>query len=68
MIRNRIKIILEAQGLSISELQRRIGKSYPYTHELVNRQDLGYTQLDTLVRVSKALEVDIQDLYQEKGE
>ncbi len=63
---NNIKKLLDIKRMSINELSKLIEKDYPTTHALVNREDLGTTQLDTLVKVSNVLDVDIETLYSEK--
>ncbi|MGJ0848657.1 helix-turn-helix domain-containing protein [Tissierella praeacuta] len=65
-MKNNIKEILKYKDISINELSRLIEKDYRTTHALVNRDSLGTTQLDTLVKVANVLDVDIQMLYDEE--
>lgn len=62
-IGNNIKELLEQQGKSIYSLSQYIDMSYPNTHNLVNRTDLSNTKLETLLKVAKFLDVDIEELY-----
>lgn len=62
-IGNNIKELLEQQGKSIYSLSQYIDMSYPNTHNLVNREHLGTTTLETLLKVAKFLNVDIEELY-----
>lgn len=66
-MKNNIKNLLDAKRMSINELSKLIKKDYPTTHALVNREGLGATQLDTLIKVANVLDVDIQMLYSEEG-
>lgn len=67
-MKNNIKEILRLKDMSVNELSRLIEKDYSTTHALVNRENLGTTQLDTLVKVANVLDVDIKLLYSDKAE
>lgn len=62
-MKNNIKKILEAKGISVNKLSEMIDKDYPTTHSLVNRDSLENTLLSTLVDVAKVLDVNIEMLY-----
>ncbi|MFW5649190.1 MAG: helix-turn-helix domain-containing protein [Candidatus Alkaliphilus sp. MAG34] len=62
-MKNNIKSILEEKGISIRKLSLGINRAYSNVHELVNKDSLKYTQLNTLVEIAEFLEVDITDLY-----
>lgn len=62
-MKNNIKSILEEKGISIRKLSLGINRAYANVHELVNKDSLKYTQLNTLVEIAEFLEVDITDLY-----
>ncbi len=62
-MKNNIKSILEEKGISIRKLSLGINMAYSNVHELVNKDSLKYTQLNTLVEIAEFLEVDITDLY-----
>ena len=62
---NNIKKLLEEQEMSILKLSERANLSYKATHDLVNREDLGTTQMYVLRKVAEVLNVDIKKLYKE---
>ncbi len=66
-MKNNIKELLKLKDISINELSRLIEKDYATTHALVNRESLESTPLNTLLKVSKVLDVDIQMLYSDEG-
>jgi DNA-binding Xre family transcriptional regulator len=61
--RNRIKELLAIRGWSIYELADRTKMSYPQLYRLVRAEQIPKgTNYGTLQKVSKALEVPIDDL------
>ena len=51
------------QNVNITQLSKGTGINYPTLHNLINREDLGTTQLITLNKVAVFLQVNIDDLY-----
>ena len=66
-MKNNIKMILEGKEISIRRLSKEWGKPYAYTHQLVNREEISSIPIGTLLEVADLLEVDIKDLYVERG-
>lgn len=64
-MRNNIKNILREKNVSIRQLAIGTNRNYANVHELVNREDLGTTQLGTLIEVARFLGVDIAELYKQ---
>jgi len=60
---NNIKELLNKKGMSILALSEITHITYANTHALVNRKTLNTTSLDTLIKVSIALDVDVEELY-----
>lgn len=66
-MRNNISNLLTKRGLSIRKMSIDLGMDYSATHKLVNREDLGTTQLITVINVAEYLGVSIEELYKIKG-
>ena len=64
---NKIKDILKEKNIKIIELARITGLHYGQVHDIVNKQDLQYTQLKTLRKIAEALDVKVSDLYEIEG-
>lgn len=62
-MKNNIRRILDEKDISIYKLAQDIGYTYANTHALVNRETLNTTPIETLVKVSEALKVEINSLY-----
>lgn len=65
MLINRIKGILEEQGMSINQLADTLKMGYKGVHTMVNRESIDTTKIGTIHAVAKALDVKISDLYHE---
>ena len=63
---NNIKQLLILEDVSILALSNEIGLTYASTHQLVNRKSLDTTPLETLLKVAKVLNVEIEELYKEE--
>ncbi len=63
MLRNNIQNLLQDKEVSIRRLSKELDLSYSLAHDIVNRADLGATQLGTLVKIADYLKVGISDLY-----
>lgn len=66
-IKNKIPQLLKDAGLTISDLQRRSGLSYPATHNIANKKALiisDDTKVGTLRAVCEALGVDFNDIVE----
>lgn len=63
VMKNRIKEILEEKNISILKLGTSIGMNYSSVHNLVNRESLGDTKIKTLMAVSKAINVELEELW-----
>jgi len=65
-LQNNVPRILKSQSLTISDLQRRTGLSYPAVHNIATAEQISdKTQVGTLRKISKALGVSIGDLVTE---
>jgi len=67
VLQNRIPKILKEMGLSISDLQRKTGMSYPTCHTIAREDALivaDSTYIGTLRQVSEALGRPIGDLVE----
>ena len=62
-IKNRLQEVLEARNMTISDLQRKTGLSYPSVHHLVTSTPKSI-RLDTLARLCDALDVEVGDLLE----
>lgn len=62
-MKNNIKKLLDIRDMSINELSEKINHTYANTHSLVNRESLGSTPLETLIKVANVLDVDVRLLY-----
>ena len=60
---NNIKKIMQLKNISIMQLSKGTNINYPSIHNLVNREDLGMTQLATLNKVAVFLNVSVDKLY-----
>lgn len=63
--RNNISNLLKEKDISIRKMSMDLGLEYSYTYDLVNRESLSTTHLATLNKVSKYLDVKIEELYKE---
>jgi DNA-binding Xre family transcriptional regulator len=60
---NKIPSILKERGLTISDLQRMTGMSYPATHNIATVEILtDETRVGTLRKVGEALNLEIGEL------
>jgi DNA-binding Xre family transcriptional regulator len=65
-LRNRVPEILKARDLSISDLQRMTGLSYPAVHNMARAVEVSdQTRVGTLRKISEALDVPIGELVAE---
>lgn len=61
---NNIKDLLDRNQKSIRGLSKYLDMSYSNTYDLVHRESLGATTLETLLNVAKFLNVEIKELYE----
>lgn len=64
LLKNKIKSLLDQQGISVNRLAMDLDIHYPTMHSLVNRATLNGTTLESLVRVSDYLGVPVKNLYE----
>lgn len=63
--RNNIKKLLEKRGKNIQDLCNSTTLTYPATHALVHREDLGNTPVGTIIDIANFLGVNVEDLWRE---
>jgi DNA-binding Xre family transcriptional regulator len=63
MARLRIKEVAQAKGFSMNKLSRASDVSFNTIKRLWTKPDTGVT-VDTLMKIAKALQVDINDLVE----
>ena len=64
MVRLRVKEILKQKGMSMGKLSRLSDVSFTTIRRIVNEPSYSPT-LNTLVSIAKALDVTVNDLYEE---
>lgn len=65
-MKHNLKQILEDRNISILELSKMTGIHYRIVYLLVNREDLSETRLKSLYKISKALDITIDDILKEE--
>lgn len=60
---NNILNLLKEKNVSIRKMSIDLNLEYSYAYNLVNREHLSSTHLATLDKISKYLNVEINDLY-----
>lgn len=65
-MKNNIKTILDMRQMSIRQLAKKWDKPYAYTYNLATREDVKNIPIGTLMELANLLEVDLDDLYNER--
>lgn len=63
MVKNNIKTMLDANGISIHQLSAAINITYAAAYALVNRKYIDFSRISTIIKVAAYLNIDIKDLY-----
>ena len=67
-LRNRIPTLIKERGISISELQRQAGLSWPAAHNIATVEMIpDETRIGTLRKVGDILQVSIGELVAEEN-
>ena len=66
MKRNKIKNVLDSKGISQTWLAKQLGKSFSTVNSDVRNKY--QTDLETLLEISRILEVDLKDLITDENE
>ena len=66
ILRNKIKDLIQSRGVSINKMATDLDIHYPTMHNLVNRETLNGTTLESVVRVADYLGVPVKKFIRKK--
>lgn len=64
MLSNRLKALVDEQGISIYQIAKDLDMRYATLYDLINREDLSMTRLGALVALCDYLGIELTDAYE----